>query len=173
MLHKGIMTNQTSPSWLPRLLIFDDFHGDWSRYLDAIYACFKIDFMDSKPNYRGTLLSIKRQPVTDGKESTFWHIISEGDDEENRNPDLRRCERIRWPRPIIDNSTEPTIKVWENERQGERRICLWLEENEYLVILAKRTGYILFWTAYPVTQPHRKHKLQKEYEGFKKAGAAL
>ena len=79
-------------------------------------------------------------------------------------PDLRRCERIRWPRPIIDHGAEPVIRVWENERKGERRICLWLENADYLVVLARRRGYVLLWTAYPVTQPHRRRKLLREYE---------
>lgn len=87
-------------------------------------------------------------------------------------PDLRRCERIRWPRPIVENGVEPSIKIWENERKGDRRICLWLEQQEYLVILSSRNNYILPWTAYMVTAEHHKRKLQKEYDAFKKAGAA-
>ncbi|MNH30689.1 hypothetical protein D3C79_909980 [compost metagenome] len=43
-------------------------------------------------------LGLKRHPVIQGKEATFWHMISEGNDEAERLPDLRRCERIRWPR---------------------------------------------------------------------------
>jgi hypothetical protein len=99
-------------------------------------------------------------------------LISEGSGEADRIPDIRRCERIRWPRPIIDNGNEPVVKIWENERKGEKRICLWLENQDYLVILAKRSNYILPWTAYMVTKPHQKRKLQQEYEAFKKAGAA-
>jgi hypothetical protein len=29
-------------------------------------------------------------------------MIQEGRTEDERTPDLRRCERIRWPRPIIE-----------------------------------------------------------------------
>jgi hypothetical protein len=118
-------------------------------------------------------LAVKRYPLADdGKEVTFWHIISEGKTEDNRLPDLRRCERIRWPRPIIEHSEYPKIKLWENERRGEKRICIWFEEVEYLVVLAKRKDYILFWTAYPVLRDHRKKKLNKEYEEYLKAGDA-
>jgi hypothetical protein len=117
-------------------------------------------------------LALKRHPVIQGKEATFWHLISEGKGEEERLPDLRRCERIRWPKPIIEHSDEATIKVWGNERKGEKRVCLWLEQEEYLVVLAERRGYILLWTAYLVKEKHRKVKLQKEYETYKKADAA-
>ena len=84
-------------------------------------------------------------------------------------PDMRRCERIRWPRPVIDHSGDEAIKIWENVRKGEKRICLWLEKEEYLVILAERRGYILLWTAYPVTQEHTKRKLRKEFKEAQKS----
>jgi len=59
------------------------------------------------------------------------------------------------------------LKVWRNDRYGEERLCLWFEDEEYLVVLARRSGYLLLWTAYPVTEPHRKRKLQKEFAASK------
>jgi hypothetical protein len=161
-----------APDWLPPLVLFETYSGNWDHYLATLYDFFKKDFLDYKPIFRGARLALKRHPVIQGKEATFWHLISEGKGEEERLPDLRRCERIRWPKPIIEHSDEATIKVWENERKGEKRICLWLEQEEYLVVLAKRSGYTLLWTAYLVREAHRKGKLQKEYETYKKADAA-
>ena len=155
-------------SWLPDLVLFEDFGGDWGKYLDALYAYFKKDFVDGKPVFRGQRLGLKRHPLSQGKEATFWHMISEGKGEDERLPDFRRCERIRWPKPTIEHSGEPVIKVWENERRGETRICLWLEAEEYLVVLAKRKGYLLPWTAFMVTLPHEKRKRQKEYEAYRR-----
>jgi len=165
-------TLPASPSWLPALVLLQDHNGDWNRYVAALYVYFKQDFMDSAPIFEGKSLALKRYPLNQGKEATFWHIISAGKAEQDRLPDLRRCERIRWPCPIIEHSPEPVIKIWENQRKGEMRVCLWLERQEYLVILARRKTYTLFWTAYPVTQPHAKRKLQKEYEAYSKAKAA-
>lgn len=107
-----------------------------------------------------------RHPLTHGKEATFWHMIQEGAVEEDRTPDFRRCERIRWPRPIIEHDDDSRVKVWVNQRRGEQRICLWFEQENYLVILADRGKYILPWTAYLVEQPHRQRKLRKEYEAY-------
>jgi len=109
---------------------------------------------------------MKRHPESQGKAATFWHIISEGNIEENRLPDMRRCERIRWPRPVIEHSHENGVKVWKNIRGREIRICLWLESLEYLVILADRKDYVLLWTAYMVDKDHRRQKLQKEFEEY-------
>jgi len=154
--------------WLPPLVLFEDYGGGWDRYLDVLYKFFKEAFIDSSPTLEGMKVVLKRHPVEKGKEATFWHLISEGKSEKDRLPDLRRCERIRWPRPIIEHYDQPAIKFWVNERKGEKRICLWFEEEEYLVVLAKRHGYVILWTAYLVTKTHTKMKLKKEYEACKK-----
>lgn len=159
-----------TPAWLPPLVLFE---GDWEKYLDALYGYFKQDFIDSRPSFKGRRLGLKKHPLNKGKEATFWHFIQEGSNEDDRIPDLRRCERIRWPRLVIEYAEEPVLKIWENTRKSEKRILLWLEEQEYLVVLAERNGYLLPWTAYLVTKEHRKRKLLKEYEDFKNANAAF
>lgn len=156
----------TSPAWLPPLVLLTSFGGNWDKYVDALYAWFKRDFVDDKPIFQGKRLGLKRHPLFQGKEATFWHMTSEGSDEQNRVPDFRRCERIRWPKPIIEHDQDAKVKVWRNERGREDRICLWLEKENYLVILADRGDYILPWTAYLVEKPHQQRKLMKEYEGF-------
>ncbi len=155
-------------SWLPPLVLFENYNGDWKIYLEALYAYFKEDFVDNKPTFQGRRLGLKRHPLTDLKEITFWHMISEGKDEEERIPDLRRCERIRWPKPVIEHDNDPSIKVWRNTRKGKNRICIWLETENYLVILADRGNYILPWTAYLAEKPHQQRKLLQEYEAYQK-----
>jgi hypothetical protein len=154
------------PLWLPPLICLSDFDGDWRRYEGAVYEAFCRDFVRSRIVFGGLPLRLKRHPVVDGREATFWHFTSEGHVERERVPDLRRCERIAWPKPIIERAgSDPAVKVWENERRGgERRACLWFEEEDYLVVLALRAGYVLPWTAYLVLEEHRKRKLRKEYE---------
>jgi len=154
--------------WLPELILLEEFDGDWDSYLEEVYNCFAIDFVDDKPAFEGVRLGLKKHPLYDGKEVTFWHMISEGSNESERIPDIRRCERIKWPKPIIEYSSDPKVKVWRNKRKNAERICLWFEEEEYIVILADRKEYILPWTAYMVTQSHQKKKLQKEYEEYRK-----
>jgi len=153
-------------SWLPNLVLFRDYGGDWDTYLTVIYGFFKQDFVDRKPFYEGRKVGLKRHPVSAGKEATFWHLISTGDREEERIPDFRRCERIRWPRPIIDHHADSVVKVWKNKRGREMRICFWLEDHDFLVVLAERKRYLLLWTAYPVEWPHTRRKLQKEFEAY-------
>jgi hypothetical protein len=152
------------PDWLPELVRLEDFGGDWERFIEAVYAHFKKDFVESQPSFKGQPVRLKRHPMEAGKEATFWHIISEGKDEANRLPDLRRCERIRWPRAIIEHFTDYRIKCWVNRRRNEKRIVLWLGALDYVVILADRGRYVLLWTAYCTNYRHTRKKLQAEYE---------
>ena len=156
------------PEWLPSLVLFSHYDGNWEKYVEVLYKYFKQDFIQKRTSFQGIQIRLKRYPLSQGKEATFWHLISEGETEENRIPDLRRCERIRWPRPMIINFKDSQIKLWKNQRRGETRVCLWLEDQEYIVILAERKGYNLLWTAYMVTENHRKRKLQKEFENYHK-----
>lgn len=163
--------------WLPPLVLFSDYGGDWNAYVEAIYAWFKQDFIDNKPVFQGRRLGLKRHPVTHGKEATFWHMIQEGAAEEERTPDLRRCERIRWPKPVIEHENDPKVKYWVSVKRREDRIHIWLENEDYVVVLANRKGFLLLWTAFLVTRRHTKQKLMKEYETYwknrpKKAEAA-
>lgn len=71
---------------LPELIELSQFGGNFERYLEAVYEIFTRDFVRDKPSFRGKRLALKKYPVTDGKEATFWHMTSEGEDEMNRIP---------------------------------------------------------------------------------------
>jgi hypothetical protein len=155
------------PEWVPPLEDLKNYGGDFSRYLEAIYQIFCTDFVKSKPVFVGKRLGLKRHPVIQGKEATFWHMISEGNDEAERLPDLRRCERIRWPRPIIENAADTVLKVWREPNGSGHRVLIWFAEAEYLVVLDERKDYILPWTAYPVEREHQQKKLEKRWERYR------
>lgn len=161
-----------APDWLPPLVLLGDHGGDWERYARVLYGYYRKDFVDSSPTFLGMSVRRIRHPIEQGKEATFWHLISEGKAEEERLPDLRRCERIRWPRPIVEHPDEPTVRLWHNRRKGRTRICIWLVEMEYVVVLEDHGSYVLLLTAYPATWPHTKRRLQREYEACAKTNAA-
>jgi hypothetical protein len=165
----------TSPAgWLPALIEMRAHGGNWERYLDTLYAAFRADFLDSQPDYRGKRWAMKRHPMHEGKEATFWHIISEGSNEAEREIDFRRCERIRWPRAIIDACRRADVNCWLQRRQGgERRIAISLADFSYLVVLADRGDYVLLWTAFPVERAHRRSKLQRDFEDWCRSGEKL
>ena len=157
---------------LPDKILFSDYGGDFSSFFDAVYKKFKLDFVESKPIFRGMRIALKRHPLVADKEYTFYHITHEGDDEKNRKPSIPRMECIPFPRFLIEKVEHPYLKVWTNVRKGEERILIFHEAENYLVVLANRGEYILLWTAYIVDKPHMKRKLMKEYEAYKKARTA-
>lgn len=154
---------------LPNLIELDEFNGDFLKYLEAVYECFKRDFIINRPIFRGVRLGLKKYPLFQEKEATFWHMTSEGEDEANREPNLRRMERISWPAAMINKSEHPYLKVWENTRANKTNILIFHEEENYLVVLRKAKDYILPWTAYLIEYKSRKEKLLKEYEVYIKS----
>ncbi|MDI6773008.1 MAG: hypothetical protein QME77_10550 [bacterium] len=163
------MSDDVNAGWLPDLILLEEHEGDWSRYLGAIYEHFCADFVRSRPAFDGKQVSIKEYPRLDGKEFCFWHLISEGSSEEERVPELRRCERIRWPRPIIEVFPDPIrIRTWYGRRGDQIRVVISLSDFSYVVVLIPRRSHVLLLTAYPVEREHRKTKLRKEYEGAQK-----
>lgn len=150
--------------WLPPLVLLADSGGEWDVYLAALYDVFVRDFVRSRPPFRGRPLHLKRYPLSEGKEATFWHFISEGKDEAQRKIDTSRCERLPWPRPIIEAVDSGRVRCWSNTRGSETRHVLAVEDFSYVVVLADRGTFLLPWTAYCVEHENRRRQLRKECE---------
>lgn len=153
-------------SWLPPLIQLEDFGGDWSAYLNAVLGVFDRDFGGSRPDFRGKRMGLKRHPLVDGMPATFWHMISEGKGEDQRTPDMRRCERIGWPRAmLLAAEDENRVLVWEepDPRRGLKYL-LTLPDFSYLFVIDDRGDYVLPWTAYSVEHEHGRRKLRVRFE---------
>ena len=162
-----------SSDWLPDLLVFEDSAGNWNHYVDRLHQQFLADFVESKPEWPGKEVRLKRHPEYDGKSATFWHMITEGKVEAERTPDLRRCERISWPRPVMDEfdhavpgTTGCRVLWWTELRGSETRYHLAPEDFSYVVVVADRGQFVLPWTAYCVEHAWRREKLRKKWRDF-------
>lgn len=154
-----------APEWLPPLMRLDHCGGDPSTHLEAVYARFRAEFCESRPQFRGDPVRIKRHPMHHGKEASFWHCVTSGPLEDERLPDLRRYERIPWLRPVIEASGTVRVRTWRNTRgRGGERVVIALPDFSFVVVLAVRSGYYVLWTAYPVERNHRRAKLRGECE---------
>lgn len=113
------------PSWLPSLIVRE--HGELeSDYLTRVYETFSADFLDTRPSFQGRPLRLRYfmeggVAAPNGKEATFWHLISEGEVETERRIDILRCERIGWVRAMLDHFEEggAEVRVWRQIRQGK------------------------------------------------------
>ena len=156
----------------PALISFGEYGGVFSTYFDAVYSVFHNDFIKAQPIYEGLKVSVRKYPEVDGMHRTFYHITHQGEDEANRQPDVRRMERIRFPKFVIENFEHEEILIWKNVRGKDERIVLFNEIENYIVILTDRGEYYMFITAYYIETEHRKKKLLKEYETYIKAKTA-
>jgi hypothetical protein len=156
----------------PDLLMLNDYQGSFQNYFQAVYAVFEQDFIKSQPMYCGQKVSAQKHPEVDGIHRTFYHITHEGEDEGNRSPDMRRMERIRFPKFCVRNCPHTELLVWEKMVGRDNRIHILHEAQNYLIVLTERKGFYLFWTAFYIEQDHTIRKKRNEYEAYIKAKTA-
>jgi hypothetical protein len=94
-------------------------------------------------------------------------LITEGSDEQQRSQDLRRCERIQWPRAMLE-ALDGRVCRWKNRRGTGLRIVTALPDFSYVVVLDERSDFVLLWTAYDVEHQHQRQKMRREYEAYRK-----
>ena len=157
---------------LPDLLPLEDFNGDWEAYVEELHCIFIREIARAGILFRNREVSCLRRPETEGRWKSFWHLIQKGSIEDERTPDFRRCERLRWVPWVINNAgVHPEIDEWSNKRKRETNTLLWYRE-EYLVVLShkvvpsQKKDFWLLKTAYPIEEEHTIRKLRKERDGF-------
>ena len=138
------------------------FHGDRTLYEEELHKIFLEEIARGGLLFRDHPVRCRRNPETEGRWAAFWHLVQEGRSENERYPDIRRCERLRWIRWIIENAAgNSRIDEWQNMRGTERNTLLWYRE-EYLVVLAERSDYWLLKSAYHTQRTRRIRQLQRE-----------
>ena len=158
--------------WIPELVSCADLE-QWEKYYNEIYAIFHRDFVESHPLFEEKEVCIRRYPIEYGKEEAFFHVTCQDYLKSNdRSPDIRRCERIKWVRSFIENYTcDPSlcidcdgIKVWSEPYKNTSRVYLLSEEEWYVVIVERRKRYVLLITAYYIDYDHTMDKLIRRWE---------
>ena len=146
---------------MPPLIRLSDCDGNWNEFVEAVYAIFAEDFLASRPLLDGLPVSCRRDPIALGKEAGFWHCISEGRNEDERTPDLRRCERITWVRAVIENCADHRVQSWYVRKRRDERRYLWFDEL-YLIALGVRPRYWQLITAFCTDREHTRGRLREE-----------
>src|SRR5262245_1290201 len=123
------------PSWLPPLFKVNPW--DHTTY-NLLYNIFHADFVVNKTQYCKKYVNFSRT-IENGKEKTFWHLTTREDRiSKQRLTDFRRCERLPWLKPILENSDDPEILAWEYmEGNGAIKIYVWLKDHDYIAIMKK------------------------------------
>jgi hypothetical protein len=146
--------------------------ADYVQYENTLYKIFTELYEQEKLFYKEQPVRMKHYPPDYDIKTGFYHMICENyqhtGNEKDRKPNMRRCERIKWPTEIIGNCSKicEKIMIWENERHGKRNVLLFCPELDYLIVLSKRKNYFLLTTAYPVEYSNRRNDLIKEYTEY-------
>ncbi len=151
---------------LPSKILLSEYEGNYAKYIDAVYAIFERDFIKHKAKFGTCNVNLKFNPLFQSRAYTFYHMTHKGEVEDERIPDLRRCECMSWARPVIENTETWNLKFWRQERKGKQRICILIENPEdvdYFVVLDIRSSFILLWTAFVAEYKHETKKKLKEY----------
>ncbi len=141
---------------LPDLI---SFQNDSTEDLDDLYQIYLTEIHQAALMFRGLPVQNRRHPEWKDKVHGFWHIVKGTPVDDEREPILQRCERIRWIPWIINNAyTDSRISCWPERRDSKTYFRLWLEEESYIVILEKRREYYLLVSGHP-TMPHKNKSL--------------
>lgn len=160
--------------WLPELIPCENL-SEFALYEQQIYQLFRQDFIETHPLFENKRVQIRKLPYVNGYEQAFYHVTSsEYLHDEQRFPDLRRCERIKWVRAFIENyGCDPAlcedcdgIKVWDEPKGSNTRVHLLFEEEKYMVILERRKEYVLLITAYYFDYNNTLEKQLKQYRKY-------
>ena len=109
---------------LPKIIELQEFGGNYSSYIDAVYEIFHNDFIKNKTHFGSHELKMKFNPIFQNRAYTFYHMTHEGEVEDDRLPDLRRCERIGWAKPCIENVATWNLRFWRQARKNSNSFSI-------------------------------------------------
>lgn len=163
-------------SWLPRKVYIDSSHNKEFDYILQIRDIFELDFVRNKTYLNGLPVFVNSGEIT-CKNDTFWHITSKGtgrhippDYKEERVRCTKRCERIKWCKAVIENSSNEFVNFWEEKNKNKIRVHIHLRlseldanESDYLVVLEKRKTHFLLITTFCLETMRDKEKYKHRY----------
>ena len=98
----------------------------------------------------------------------FEHIITKGDDEEERIPNIDRLKRITWIRPLIElNCNCEDYKVFpDTTKKNKKRWCIWCSKTNFIVILEDKGKNFRLITAFIVLYKNKRNDLETDYKNY-------
>ena len=159
---------------LEDLHTYQYFNNNFTEYENYLYSIFLKDLFNMKIFYKGKPVSLKRYPIYNNKEESFYHLTCKNynGDSSKRDPDFRRSERLHWIKPSIETEHSIICKqncflVYEKETNNKIRTHLLNKEDRYLIILEERNDYYLLITAFYIEYDNALDKKVKDYENYK------
>ena len=154
--------NMSDNNWLPSIMPCPDLNN-WQSYEDSLYKIYLDDLFHKPPQYLGKVVKTKYHPPYKNKAYSFWHLTHEVKVENERTPDLRRCERLCWIKPVITNYQD--LISWVRPDKNNRHY-IWHKNEKYLIVLQPIKDFYLLVTAFQVGETWRADRYTQEAEKY-------
>jgi len=165
MTEEGVAVSDAETPWaLPALELWDG--SDWPRYEEHLYGIFHADFLVTPPLWRGQPVTVQREPMLNGKAEGFWHIVTEtgpSRQRDDRIPDPRRCERIRWVRAVL-TAPEQEVRTFGEMRGSYQHVGIALPDFSYVVFIRLWPRNVQLKAAYTVPAAHNRASLERQWK---------
>lgn len=162
------MSNGGLPPWLPEALVVSPWTTDT---YERLYAVFRRDILTPRLTYRGYRVWFYPQSADNDKEDIFWHLTTREDrsvSPSERLPDLRRCERLPWIKPMILRCPDAgdDLVDWDHEEgDGAVKTYVWLHRLDFVVIMKKlKDGQRRLITSFHLDNQHQREKMRRKNE---------
>lgn len=168
------------PDWLPEIVCVDP----WTdTTYDMLYGIFCRDIRDYDLRYFDNKVWIFAE-MEDGREKIFWHLTTRSEKKEkiprrkkkffpldqiylneDRYPDLRRCERLPWIRALIEQARDTEILAWDYEEEDLTiKTYLWLKDHNFVVIMKKYpNGVRRLITSFYIDKFYKRQDFERKY----------
>lgn len=143
---------------------------NYKNYEDELYSIIENDFIKHNVYFNGKKIFLDFNKTVNGKSDTFFHVLC-GDKKEY--PNLRRAERIKFPRQIIENYKECDdchnkckIKMFFKKIKNKKRYHLFSEKSRYMVVLEDEGKRMKLVTAFYIDKDYKLYNYKKDYEKY-------
>ena len=143
-------------------------NGNAIKYIDRLYEDFYREFVETPIYYKGRKILMEDTLSKDGKLDRFWHLISEGEIEELREPIPERAKRLHWIYDIItsDDCQNECDNFYYYEYVDKNKTTAYLicVQLKYLIVLRKMKYVYYLKTAFPINDNKIKRHVLRAIE---------
>lgn len=176
--------------WLPEINKCANL-AEYYKYEKELYQIFRQMFFIDKVFFNGLPVRVKISPKYLEYETSFIHLTCKTESKDpkdlnDREPDLRRAERLHWIKIIIEKypCLEKCVECeglllyeeFYNGNESRVRTKIFFPKEQYIIILERRNAYYELITAFFIERGYNDKNINKyynKYNEYKRQGTPL
>jgi len=153
-------------SWLPPLVTLTAHSGDVIFYTETIYTHFQNDLVNSSVTIFGKPVKVSSKLEADNRHERFWHTITDPHNPQVSDIKEKRAERICWIKAVLDNWLRPEVLIYERMKSKDKKLYLFIPEQNYMVVLTEEKKAYYFNTAFHIDYTYKLEEYEREYKKY-------